>query len=111
MSVAARYRYTLVAGATAVVIGTGFTAVGLSRHSDAGTTSAAPAADSAPLSAGAGVPPPPVDELLLNGGGPSASPTVSATSKAPPKATPSATPSATAAKKAVTSRRTPKPSR
>jgi uncharacterized protein YkwD len=35
MSAAARFRYTLVAGATAVVIGTGFTVVGLSRHADA----------------------------------------------------------------------------
>jgi uncharacterized protein YkwD len=37
MSAAARFRYTLVAGATAVVIGTGFTVVGLSRHADAQT--------------------------------------------------------------------------
>jgi uncharacterized protein YkwD len=37
MSAAARFRYTLVAGATAVVIGTGFTVVGLSRHVDAQT--------------------------------------------------------------------------
>jgi uncharacterized protein YkwD len=32
MSTAARFRYTLVAGATAVVIGAGFTVVGLDRH-------------------------------------------------------------------------------
>jgi len=33
MSAAARFRYTLVAGATAVVIGAGFTVAGLARHS------------------------------------------------------------------------------
>lgn len=40
MSAAARLRYTLVAGATAVVIGAGVTAVGLTRQAgaDAGTT-------------------------------------------------------------------------
>jgi uncharacterized protein YkwD len=37
MSAAARFRYTLVAGATAVVIGTGFTVIGLSRHAEAET--------------------------------------------------------------------------
>jgi uncharacterized protein YkwD len=47
MSAAARFRYTLVAGATAVVIGTGFTVVGLNRHADAGTR--LPRAADAPL--------------------------------------------------------------
>jgi uncharacterized protein YkwD len=38
MSAAHRFRYTLVAGATAVVIGTGFTVVGLNRQSPAPAT-------------------------------------------------------------------------
>jgi uncharacterized protein YkwD len=49
MSAAARFRYTLVAGATAVVIGWGFTVVGLSRHAD-GQTQLPRAAD-VPLAA------------------------------------------------------------
>jgi uncharacterized protein YkwD len=49
MSAAARFRYTLVAGATAVVIGSGFTVVGLSRHADAQT--ALPRAADVPLAA------------------------------------------------------------
>jgi uncharacterized protein YkwD len=50
MTAAARFRYTLVAGATAVVIGTGFTVIGLSRHAEAETTKVASAADE-PLAA------------------------------------------------------------
>jgi uncharacterized protein YkwD len=34
MSTSSRFRYTLVAGATAVVIGVGFTVAGLNRHAD-----------------------------------------------------------------------------
>jgi uncharacterized protein YkwD len=49
MSAAARFRYTLVAGATAVVIGTGFAVVGLTRHADAQTQ--VPRAADAPLAA------------------------------------------------------------
>jgi uncharacterized protein YkwD len=49
MSAAARFRYTMVAGATAVVIGTGFTVVGLSKHAD-GTRPSADAA-AVPLAA------------------------------------------------------------
>src|SRR3954467_11771073 len=41
MSRAARFRYTMVAGATAVVIGTGFTVIGLSRHAEAETSTTA----------------------------------------------------------------------
>ena len=55
MSAAARLRYTMVAGATAVVIGTGFTVIGLSRHAAATETTPAaaeqttvPAADDSP---------------------------------------------------------------
>jgi uncharacterized protein YkwD len=47
MSAAARFRYTLVAGATAVVIGTAFTVIGLGRHADAQT--AVPRSADAPL--------------------------------------------------------------
>jgi uncharacterized protein YkwD len=49
MSAAARFRYTLVAGATAVVIGTGFTVVGLQRH--AGADTQLPRAADVPLAA------------------------------------------------------------
>jgi uncharacterized protein YkwD len=49
MSAAARFRYTLVAGATAVVIGTWFAVVGLTRHADAQTQ--VPRAADAPLAA------------------------------------------------------------
>ncbi len=38
MSAAARFRYTLVAGATAVVIGVGFTVAGLTKNAEAETT-------------------------------------------------------------------------
>jgi uncharacterized protein YkwD len=112
MSVAARYRYTLVAGATAVVIGTGFTAVGLSKHSDAGTTTTGSrVADSSPLGASGGTPPS-VDELLLNGGaGTSAGPSASASPSATVKVTKSASPSPGATKKSAAARRTTKPSR
>jgi uncharacterized protein YkwD len=51
MTAAARFRYTLVAGATAVVIGTGFTVIGLSRHADAETATVASAADEPLLAA------------------------------------------------------------
>jgi uncharacterized protein YkwD len=54
MSPAARFRYTLVAGATAVVIGTGFTVVGMTRHADAG--SPVPRAADVPLVAVASTP-------------------------------------------------------
>jgi uncharacterized protein YkwD len=49
MSAAARFRYTMVAGATAVVIGTGFTVVGLSHHAEA--QGASPSAADIPLAA------------------------------------------------------------
>jgi uncharacterized protein YkwD len=81
MPAAVRLRYTLVAGITAVVIGGGFTAVGLTRHAGAGT--AVPSAADAPLSADT----PATDEPLLFDE--SAEPSV------PPSVTPS--PSATSA--------------
>jgi uncharacterized protein YkwD len=51
MSAASRFRYTLVAGATAVVIGAGFTVVGLNKHADEVAT--VPKADGAGYAAGA----------------------------------------------------------
>jgi uncharacterized protein YkwD len=78
---AARFRYTLVAGATAVVIGTGFTLVGLERHAEQ-----APSVRSAqaPLAAEAPQDYPSVADA--------ASPSESATSSPTPTAT--STPSA-----------------
>ena len=53
MSAAVRLRYTMVAGATAVVIGTGFTVIGLSRHASATETrpTAAEQTTAAPVAA------------------------------------------------------------
>jgi uncharacterized protein YkwD len=83
MSAATRLRYTLVAGITAVVIGGGFTAVGIARSADAGTP--VPSAADAPLAEEAA----PTDESLLDldSAAPSApaavSPSPSATSASP----------------------------
>jgi uncharacterized protein YkwD len=52
---AARFRYTLVAGSTAVVIGVGFTVVGLNKHADEVTTVGQ--VDSVSYGNGAGVAP------------------------------------------------------
>jgi uncharacterized protein YkwD len=102
MSAAARFRYTLVAGATAVVIGTGFTVVGMTRHADAQTQ----------LPRAADVPPAattPADLLPSTAATPSPSspaPTVSpspkATTKAPVVHRTSAQPSRTPSKSKVT---------
>lgn len=54
MSAASRFRYTLVAGSTAVVIGVGFTVVGLNRH--AAEVATVPRADSAGYAGGAAAP-------------------------------------------------------
>lgn len=54
MSAASRFRYTLVAGSTAVVIGVGFTVVGLNRH--AADVATVPRADSAGYAGGAAAP-------------------------------------------------------
>jgi uncharacterized protein YkwD len=91
---AARFRYTLVAGATAVVIGTGFTLVGLERHAQQ-----APSVRSAqtPLTAETPDYPLAADD---------ASPSASATSSPTPIATP--TPSARATSRAPVK---PKPRR
>jgi uncharacterized protein YkwD len=54
MSAASRFRYTLVAGSTAVVIGVGFTVVGLNKH--AAEVASVPRADSAGYAGGAAAP-------------------------------------------------------
>jgi uncharacterized protein YkwD len=92
MPAAARLRYTLVAGVTAVVMGSGFTAVGLMRHADAGT--AVPSAADEPLtaaSADAGQP-------LIDLGSATPSAPVSPSPSASKSATPSPTPKKTASR-------------
>lgn len=101
MSAAARFRYTMVAGATAVVIGTGFTVVGLQRHAEAQT----PRAADVPLAAV--VVPSPSDALpSLPSSSPaptSASPTLSSSPS------PSSSPSRRASKAPTPKRTTTKP--
>ena len=92
MSAAARFRYTLVAGATAVVIGTGFTVVGLSRHAEAQTQ--VPRA---------------VDVPLVAGSTADATPAESVSQSLSPSAPASASPSATT--KSPAARRTSRPAR
>ena len=75
MSAAARLRYTMVAGATAVVIGTGFTVVGLSKHADAETSTVTRAADQ-PLAA---------PETTIPGETPAPAPTTPSASPSPSK--------------------------
>jgi uncharacterized protein YkwD len=93
MSAAARFRYTMVAGATAVVIGTGFTVIGLSRHAEAETSTTATGVQE-PLVA-ASVPAGPPAELPTSSPTPteSVSPTPKKTTVAPTpkKTTPKAT--------------------
>ena len=104
MSSATRFRYSMVAAVTAVVIGGGFTAVGLTRNADAEETK--PSSLDRPLattstSAGTGADALPELPTLSK----SPAPSVSAT--ASPSATASVTPSPTASKK----KSTPKPTR
>jgi uncharacterized protein YkwD len=83
MSTAARFRYTLVAGATAVVIGAGFTMVGVNRYGgqDAGLSSAdRPLVAVAPPESGAD----PGSGLLLDD---AASASAGAPASTPPAAT------------------------
>ncbi|WP_236718427.1 CAP domain-containing protein [Actinoplanes sp. TFC3] len=104
MSPARQFRYTLAAGATAVVIGVGFTAVGLNRHGDA---TADPAALSAPLATQSpiGLPDNTADLLLddsasgLPPAPPSASPSPSASSSSPSPKTTTKAPRKTASPK------------
>ncbi|MFF5078652.1 CAP domain-containing protein [Actinoplanes sp. NPDC000266] len=93
MNAAARLRYTLVAGVTSVVIGSGFTFVGLSR--DAGAETTVPSAAEQPLV-------PPTTESA--GTSEPAAPVPTTTSASP---SPSATPSKTRA----TTRPTPSPTK
>ncbi|MGX6607556.1 CAP domain-containing protein [Micromonosporaceae bacterium Da 78-11] len=120
MTAAARYRYTLVAAATVVVIGTGFTVVGLSKHADADTTTTGSrVADSAPLAAGSGTGDPlPPDGAAGTSADPEAtiatlSPSPSPSPSASPSssATTSATPSPSATTKSPAAKRTTKPTR
>jgi uncharacterized protein YkwD len=103
MSTAARLRYTLVAGTTAVVIGAGFTAVGLHRHgqdnpgirsADSALTATDPSApdDANPLDAAAPTPP-----------------TIAPTSPAATSPTPRATTKPPAPKPPKTTKTTTKP--
>ncbi|WP_433307698.1 CAP domain-containing protein [Actinoplanes sp. CA-030573] len=91
MSAAARFRYTLVAGATAVVIGTGFTVIGLSRHAEAETAVSTAAADK-PVAAVPAAPAVPADSpsptIELESASPS--PSRSASKSPSPKKTTSA---------------------
>lgn len=84
MSAAARFRYTLVAGATAVVIGSGFTVIGLSRHAEAETPVSTSAAHKPPAAAPvpADSPSPTVD---LQSASPSSSPSPSASKSPSPR--------------------------
>jgi uncharacterized protein YkwD len=110
MSAAARYRYTLVAGATAVVIGAGFTVAGLGDHAGAGATTGSRVADSAPLTAASGPGALPLDAAAGTSAGPSATPAASP-SPSRTSASPSASPSRSAAKKSPVARRTSSPTR
>ncbi|GAA4589236.1 uncharacterized protein YkwD [Actinoplanes octamycinicus] len=97
LSAAARLRYTLVAGSTAVVIGAGFISAGImQRPSDEPVPQSAdvPLAAVAAPSGGTGLLP--ADDALPPSSAPAGTPSPSATSKASP------TPRATASKKTVT---------
>jgi uncharacterized protein YkwD len=96
MSAAARFRYTMVAGATAVVIGTGFTVVGLGRHADAQST--LPSAADLPLAATAPSTPS-VTDLLPS----SAVPSGTTTAPQPKPTSKSPSPKRTTARPAKTS--------
>jgi uncharacterized protein YkwD len=87
MTAAARFRYTLVAGATAVVIGGGFTAVGLHQHGQ-DVNAAITSADS-PLAAGD--PSGPGGANLLSDPSDAGTPPAAPTSATPSSATPRAT--------------------
>jgi uncharacterized protein YkwD len=105
MSAASRFRYTLAAGATAVVIGAGFTVVGLNRGGD---DAPSPRAADAPLTVDA----PPAGSgdaggLLDNPASASATPSVSASPSAAPSSA-SPTPKVPA-KKATSKPAKPKP--
>jgi uncharacterized protein YkwD len=81
----ARFRYTLVAGATAVVIGSGFTFAGLRSHAGDDAAAATPRAAAAPLDAPV---PPGQADLSLVPGGDGSTPVTSAPTVAPTSASP-----------------------
>jgi uncharacterized protein YkwD len=98
MSAAARFRYTLVAGATAVVIGAGFTVAGLTKDAKADTTGAVNTS---------------VDRALVDQGTTEPAPPALSTSPSPSSAAPTTTPptskapSPTPTKKKTTSKPRP----
>jgi uncharacterized protein YkwD len=110
MPAAARFRYTLVAGATAVVIGAGFTVAGVARHSSDATLGSS--STDVPLVAPA---PPifPADDPRLLPSEDAASATRSASPSASPSSTPTtgkpAKPRRTSTSKPATSRPRPRP--
>jgi uncharacterized protein YkwD len=97
---AARFRYTMVAGATAVVIGTGFTLAGLNKHADQEVT--VPAAAAEPLVASS----PPVEDLNDIVDTPSATPSATTSKPAAPK--PAATTKKTTTRPTPTAEKTEK---
>ncbi|MCY1142428.1 hypothetical protein OWR29_30895 [Actinoplanes sp. Pm04-4] len=101
MSAAARFRYTLAAGATAVVIGAGFTVAGLTKHADAETTATVnTGADRALV----------VDEGTAEPAPPTLAPSPSAGSATPTtKPSASKSPSPKPSKKKATAKPKPKP--
>ncbi|OJF13118.1 RNA polymerase subunit sigma-70 [Couchioplanes caeruleus subsp. caeruleus] len=107
MSAAQQFRYTLAAGATAVVIGVGFTVAGF-RSDDSGTTAERASADAplvteppAPGGTGTGA-----DLLLGEGAGGDATPTAAASATAG-GAAPTTAPAIAAATTPATRRATP----
>jgi uncharacterized protein YkwD len=107
MSASARFRYLLAGAATAVVIGTGFTVVGLNKHADA-VASNRPAADAKLAADGTGTGAS-TGVSTTGGAGPDAStgvtPTPSASSSPTPKATTSKAATSKAATKAPATKR------
>jgi len=79
LTAAARFRYTMVAGATAVVIGSGFTVIGLGKHADAETR---PTAADRPLVVAESVEPAATEPAVAP---PPTTPTPSATPSPSPK--------------------------
>ncbi|MEV6491365.1 CAP domain-containing protein [Actinoplanes sp. NPDC051633] len=103
MSAAARFRYTMVAGATAVVIGAGFTVAGLRSHAAEGAGPSTPREVAAPFDAPV-APGPNGDLGLLPSDDESTPPTT-----APTTAPTSATPKPKATSKAPNPKPKPKP--
>jgi uncharacterized protein YkwD len=99
MSAAARFRYTLVAGATAVVIGAGFTVAGLSRHAEAVAT--VPRAAEEALVVATGSPSPNLTDPPA-ASSPSASASASASAKPSASPTPRKKKTTTPTRKATT---------